>query len=57
MTKISEKFWWWLAWNLPKKVVYFAFIRLWANATIGEYAKDGSIDISVDELLKRWEKS
>lgn len=53
MEKIYQK----IAWLLPQRLVYFAFIRFWANATTFE---EGS-KITPDEMtwakaIELWEK-
>lgn len=44
-----------IAYLLPKRVVYFAFIRLWAHATTGVHANTVATKIPADECLRRWE--
>jgi hypothetical protein len=46
----------WLAWRLPRRLVYFAAIRLWAYGTCGDYGTSNATTITVDEALKRWER-
>lgn len=48
-------FWQWLAGKLPRKLCYYAFIRVYANATSGMYGNDYVGDVSWDVALKRWE--
>jgi hypothetical protein len=53
---MREKFWFWLAWRLPRPLVYFATIRCWANATTGEYGSVDAPAATVADALKRWER-
>ena len=34
--KIKEKFMLWFVWKLPRRLVYWCFIRVVANATTGQ---------------------
>lgn len=47
--------WKWLAWRLPKRLVYWAAIRLIAFATQGSYSNQIVPDLGAMEALKRWE--
>ncbi len=52
-SKFSEKFWMWLSFRMPKKLVYFCAIRLGAFATQGKYSDSTGgkrSDIEVPEL-------
>jgi hypothetical protein len=49
------RFLWWLAWKLPRRLVYFCHIRLWAWATTGRYGDTRPDELSWDEACKRWE--
>ncbi len=44
----------WVADRLPKKVVYFVGIRLWVNATSGQYSEHDANEMTVDDALTRW---
>jgi hypothetical protein len=43
-----------IAWRLPKSVVYWCAIRLIAHATQGEYSYQIVPDLSAMDALKRW---
>ena len=45
-----------LAWRLPRKLVYFCVIRMWAKTTTGKYGNTEVPALTVDEMLKRWPK-
>lgn len=49
-----EKLYFWIAWRLPKWLVYFATIRLAAHATTGEYGMTIPSELDVMEAIKRW---
>ncbi|MEA3338569.1 MAG: hypothetical protein U9R15_01255 [Chloroflexota bacterium] len=57
ITIYKPTFWQWLAFKLPKKLVYHCTIRVWAHATT---CPDGRTEIvhetTVDNALTRWEK-
>lgn len=42
--------------RLPRRVVYWATIRLWAHATSGPWSSTIATELRVDEALKRWEQ-
>ena len=46
--------WQWLASKLPKRLVYFAVIRVWAYGTTGEFAATEVMNLTVDEAIRRW---
>lgn len=45
-----SKFWEWLAWKIPKRLVYWAAIRLWA-------AVEANPEISMARALNMWRAS
>lgn len=49
--------WFWLADRLPKKVVYYAAIRLIRNATTGKFQNQVVPELTAMDALKRWEES
>lgn len=51
----NERIWRWLAYRLPRDVVYFATIRLWAEATTGKLKDVESPSVTVADALKAWE--
>jgi hypothetical protein len=53
--KFKEKFWFWLAWHLPKKLIYFATIRLLVHATTGKYSNTEVPELNAIEALRRFE--
>lgn len=50
-----ERFWTWLAWRLPRKLAYWATIRVGANATTGKYSNQVVPELAFTDVLKRWE--
>lgn len=46
----------WIAWKLPKKLVYFCAIRLLAYATTGRYSDTIVPELSGMDALGRWEE-
>jgi len=55
--KLSEKFLFWLAGRLPKKLTYFAAIRLVAFAIQGKYSKTVVPKLTAMEAIHRWEQN
>ncbi len=54
-SKAVERLWFKLAWFIPRKLVYFAVIRLWANATQGQWSHVAAPDVTVSEAIERWQ--
>jgi hypothetical protein len=52
--KLSDKFWLWLVWKLPKPLVMWSTVRVVAHATSGEYGDTSVPDITAMDALKRW---
>ena len=52
---MKEKFFVWLSYKLPRKLVYYAAIRMFAHATTGEYSEQEVPTTTVMEALNRWE--
>jgi len=50
-----EKFYKWLAWKLPRKLVMWCAIRLIANATQGIWKNQIVPKLTAMEAMKRWE--
>lgn len=42
---------------LPRRVVYFATIKVWAFATSGKYGDTLAPEITTAETIERWEKT
>ena len=50
-------FWQWLAFKLPKKLVYHCTIRTWAHATTCPSGrKENVYETTMENALVRWEK-
>lgn len=48
-----ERFLFWIAWRLPKSIVYLCGIRLWAHATTGQYGNTVVPEITASEVMQR----
>lgn len=46
----------WIAYLLPKRVVYWAMIRAGAYATDGKYGSTVVPEVTLVDVLERWEK-
>jgi len=51
-----DKFWFWIAYKLPRKLVYFAVIRLGAEVTTGEWSNTVVPELSLMDAISRWDK-
>lgn len=52
---LGDAFWMWLAWKLPRRLVYWAAIRLMAHATCGKWGSHPVPQVSIIDALNRWE--
>jgi hypothetical protein len=48
--KICNKIAWWL----PKRIVYHAFVRMASYATVGKYGGQIVSELTVFEAMERW---
>lgn len=53
--RLIEKFTQWLAWRLPRRLVYWCAIRVMANATTGQYADTIVPELTAVESLRRFD--
>lgn len=44
----------WIAWKMPKWLVYWCSVRLLSYATVGKYSSQIVPDLTVMDALKRW---
>jgi len=51
-----DRFWWWLAWRLPRRLAYLTTVRVATNATQGEWSKQEVPALTAMDALRRWEK-
>lgn len=50
-----ERIWMFLAWRMPRSLVYWCAIRLMASATQGEWSDTEVPSLTTVDALKRWE--
>jgi hypothetical protein len=43
-----------VAWKAPHWLVYYCGIRLWANATTGEFGNEEAPAVKGDTIVERW---
>jgi hypothetical protein len=51
-----ENFWMWLAWKLPKPLIYWCAIRLGVNATVDKYSYQTVSKLNFIDALERWNR-
>lgn len=51
-----EKFWQWLAWKLPRRLAYWACVRVMIFASSGKYGNQNPMTVSVSDIMSRWEE-
>lgn len=44
----------WLAYKLPRRLVYWCGMRLWVHGTTGQYGMTEAPALKVDDALRRW---
>lgn len=54
INRLSERVLMWIAWHLPRKVVYWCSIRLMANETQGPYSSQIVPELKAMDALERW---
>ena len=52
---MKEKLCMWIAWKLPKRVVYWCFMRMCAHATQGPFRDQTPTGMTWETISKRWE--
>lgn len=52
---IRDKFWRWVSYRLPRRLAYFAVIRVWAYATTGKFANLEAPSVTTPQMLDAWE--
>ena len=50
-----EKFWRWIAWHLPRRLVTWCYCRVIAHATTGQYGNTDPSELPVMEAWNRWD--
>lgn len=53
---LLEKFYIWLAWRLPVRLVRWCAVRVVAHATTGRYSGTVVPSLTIMEAMKRWEQ-
>lgn len=51
---MKEKFWIWLAWQMPNELVLWCAARLMAHATAGVFSFQIVPELTALDALKRW---
>ena len=52
---MRERLWTWIAWRLPKTLVYWSAMRIGAHATQGKYGNQIVPELTFMDALERWE--
>jgi len=55
LAKYRERVQFWIAWHMPRWLVYFCSIRLMSNATVGKYGDTIVPELMAMDALERWE--
>lgn len=45
----------WIAWHLPRKLAYWAFVRVAAHGTTGEWSGSVPDQLNIMEAMRRWD--
>ena len=54
--RFTERFFRWVAWKLPRQLVYWCAIRLLAHVTSGYWSKTVVPELTAVDALQRFEK-
>jgi len=49
-------FWQWLAYRLPRRLVYYAALRLMVHATVGKWSSQVVPELRAMDALMRWQE-
>ena len=52
---MKDKFYQWWAWHLPRRLVYWCFVRVAAHATVDKWGNETPDSVSVMTAMARWE--
>ena len=52
---VIERICWWIAFHLPRKIVYYAIVRAGVHATTGRWGHLLTPETTLIEVLNRWE--
>ena len=55
LNKIKEKLAFWVAWRMPRWLVYFCAVRLMSHATTGKYSNTIVPELGIIDALERWD--
>jgi hypothetical protein len=53
--RIKEKTLMWIAWHLPRDVVKWCAIRVFAHATTGQWGREQTPALLATDSLRRWD--
>jgi hypothetical protein len=53
--KMPDAMWMWIAHRLPRRLVYWSYIRVGVKATTGRYGNTVVPEIEMMEALRRWD--
>ncbi len=53
---MKRNLWDWIAWQLPRKLVYWCAIRAASYATVGKYSDQIVPELTAFQMIERWEK-
>lgn len=56
MRERRDGFWRWIAWHLPRQVVYHATIRAWVFSLSGKHGHQQPTEVHTFETVKRWDE-
>ena len=54
LNRLIDSFYLWLSYRLPKRLAYYATIRLGVNGTTGKYSNTNTTSVRFMTVLNRW---
>jgi hypothetical protein len=55
LSALVDRFWMWVAFHLPHRLVTWCAIRVMATATTGRWSDQVVPELTVEDMLWRWE--
>lgn len=55
--KQPDRFWSFVADRIPRRLAYFAAIRVGVHATVGRWSSQVVPELTIGDMLKRWDET
>ena len=51
---MSEKFWAWLAYKVPKRLAYWCYVRVHSHSTVTKFTDKHPSEVNCFEAMEAW---